>query len=73
VPIFVTPSAEIEVNELAPLKASAPIVLTDIGNIIEVIVFLSLKAPSATLVAPTKSDSTKTPSQEPRVVEIEFL
>jgi hypothetical protein len=39
--IFVTPSAEIEVKEVAPLKASAPIDVTVFGNVIEVISVLS--------------------------------
>jgi hypothetical protein len=72
-PIVVAPSAEIVVKAVDPLKASAPIDVTVIGNVIEVVVFLSLKAPSATVVAPTKSVSTKTPFQEARDVDIEFL
>jgi hypothetical protein len=37
VPIFITPRAETEVKELAPLKAPAPINVTVFGNVIEVI------------------------------------
>jgi hypothetical protein len=72
-PILVTLSAEIVVKELVPLKASAPINVIVSGKIIEVISVLSLKAPTAILVAPVKSVATKSPSQGLATVAVASL